>query len=100
MPEQFTREKLPSGKVIIRQFDKKGVLVEESHSHGEDLDICISFEFQNGRKTHETYFGKKRMVGRKTYEKACLNYPDMPPADSAIEDFGASLIRGAAQERN
>jgi hypothetical protein len=99
MAEQITREILPSGKLIIRRFDKISVLVEESHSHGDDLDICISFTFQNGLKTHETYFAKKRMVSRKTYEKARINFPDMPPADSSTEDFGASLIRGAGEER-
>jgi hypothetical protein len=98
MPEQFTREILPSGKVIMRRFDKAGILVEESHSHA-DLDIGISFTFRNGVKTDESYFAKGKMVSRKTYEKARLNYSDMPPGDSSIEDLGALLIRGAAEER-
>jgi hypothetical protein len=90
MSEQFTRESLPSGKVIMRRFDKTGVLIEESHAHGT-VDICITFAFRNGAKIDESYFAKRKMVSRKTYEKARLNYPDMPPADSSTEDFGASL---------
>jgi hypothetical protein len=98
MPEEFTREPLPSGKVIMRRFDKAGVLIEESHAYGA-IDIGITFAFRDGVKIDEFYFAKNKMVSRKTYEKARINYRDMPPADSSTEDFGASLIRGAGEER-
>jgi hypothetical protein len=39
------------------------------------------------------------MVSRRTYEKVRLAYPDMPPADNAIEDWGAKLLRGMAKEK-
>ena len=88
---QTQHEQLPSGKVVIRRFGDDGLLADEQHSHGL-LDIGIRYDFKAGVKIDETYFANRRMVGRRTYEKARVAYPDMPPADNAIEDFGASLL--------
>ncbi len=85
-------EVLPSGKTIIRDFDTNGLLCREQHTYGT-LDIGISYTFQNGIKIEETYFSKKRLVSRKSYEKARVNYQDMPAPDIAIEDWGENLLR-------
>lgn len=85
-------EVLPSGKTIIRQFGKDGSLCRESHNYGA-IDIGISYTFQKGVKIEETYFSKSRLVSRKSYEKARANYPDMPPSDNSIEDWGKDLLR-------
>lgn len=68
MPKEFTRESLPSGKVIMRCFDKAGVLIEESHAYGA-INLCITFAFRDGVKTDEAYFSKSKMVSRKTTRK-------------------------------
>lgn len=99
MPVQQTvRETFPSGKAVIREFDEAGRPIREMHSYGT-LDIGITLEFQNGVKTNEMYFAKRRMVTRKSYDKHRANYPDMPAPDSFIEDLGADLLRGAREER-
>lgn len=85
-------EVLPSGKTIIRQFDKDGSLCRESHNYGA-IDIGISYTFQKRVKIEETYFSKSRLVSRKSYEKARANFPDMPPSDNSIEDWGKDLLR-------
>lgn len=87
---RHTFENLPSGKHIRREFDRDG-LKRESHGYGI-MEIEITSEFENGVKADETYFVKKRLVSRKSYEKARLAYPDMPPADNTIEDFGKLLL--------
>ncbi len=98
MEHVFEHEQLPSGKVIIRHFGDDGSLVDEQHTYGV-LDIGIKFEFGATNKVAETYFAKRRMVSRCAYEKARSAYPDMPPADPAIEDFGASLLQGARRQQ-
>ena len=90
-------EKLPSGKVVIRYFDKDGNLVDEQQSYGI-LDIGIKYDFAEGVKVAETYFAKRRLVSRRTYEKARSAYPDMPPSDPAVEDWGADLLRGVRKQ--
>jgi len=85
-------EVLPSGKTIIRQFAKDGSLFIESHNYGA-IDIGISYTFRNGVKIEETYISKGRLVSRKGYEKARINYPDMPAPDAGIEDWGKDLLR-------
>jgi len=70
-------EVLPSGKTIIRTFDKNGSLCEEDHAYGS-LDIGISYKFVDGVKIEETYFSKARLVSRKSYEKARSKYPICP----------------------
>ena len=92
MQHVFKHEQLPSGKTIIRLFGDGGTLVEEQHAYGV-LDIGIKCDFAAGVKVAETYFAKRRIVGRRTYEKARGAYPDMPPPDVAVEDFEASLLR-------
>jgi hypothetical protein len=93
-------EVLPSGKTINRRYDVKGALVEETHSYGI-LDVAIQWMFEGGIKTAECYFANRRMVSRKTYETRRLAYPDMPPADMAVEDFSGDLMRELrAQQRS
>jgi hypothetical protein len=84
-------EKLPSGKTILRRYADDGSIIEEHHSYGL-LDIGIQISFTAAAKTSETYFLKRRMVGRRAYEKARAAYPDMPVADTAVEDFSGSLM--------
>jgi hypothetical protein len=98
MEHTFKHEQLPSGKVIMRHFDGEGALVEETHAYGI-LAVAIKYEFRAGAKVDETYFAKRRMVSRRTYEKARTAYPDMPAADSTIQDGGAELLRAVAKER-
>jgi|GEM_PF-4324224 hypothetical protein len=85
-------EKSPSGKTILRRFNKDGSLQAETHGYGI-LDIAIEFSFSNEVKTQETYFVKKRLVSRRSYEKARVNYSDMPPANNLIEDFSSGLLQ-------
>ena len=98
MEPVFKHEQLPSGKVIMRRFADDGTLLEEQHTYGV-LDIGIQYDFSKGVKIAETYFAKRRMVGRRTYEKSRVAYPDMPSADAVSEDFGASLLREARKQQ-
>ncbi|MFN7139057.1 MAG: hypothetical protein ACK4UN_06950, partial [Limisphaerales bacterium] len=50
-------------------------------------------------KVDETYFRNRRMVSRRSYEKARVAYPDMPPADDSLEDTGAELLRAVRQQQ-
>jgi hypothetical protein len=90
-------EKLPSGKQIFRVFDSAGSLATEQQSYGL-LDIGIAYVFRGGVKIEETYFSRKRLVGRRTYEKARAKYPDMPEPDACMQDWGTDLLRAAAKE--
>jgi hypothetical protein len=90
------REELPSGKVITRTF-YDSELAQESHIYGV-IDIGIQYGFKYGAKHSEIYFFKSRMVSRKVYEKARLNYVDMPPADETCEDINARLLEIATAE--
>jgi hypothetical protein len=90
------REELPSGKIIMLSFYASEI-VKESHIYGT-IDIGIEYSFKDGAKHSELYFCKSRMVSRKTYEKARLNYIDMPPADDAFEDINARLLKMATAE--
>ncbi len=98
MEHVYDREELPSGKLIMRHFGEDGSLVEETHSYGT-LDIGIKYEFEAGVKVYETYFAKRRMVSRRSYEKARTAYADMPTADATLEDIGAQMLHAAAKER-
>jgi hypothetical protein len=91
-------KELPSGKQIMKRFDADGRVASESHTYGM-LDIGITIEFHEGVKTGEMYFVNKRLVSRKRYDKARADYADMPPPDSALEDFGAELVKDAQAER-
>jgi len=97
MEHVFKHEQLPSGKLIFRHF-VDGSLIEEHHTYGV-LEIGIKYDFAAGVKIAETYFAKRRTVGRRTYEKARVAYPDMPPPDATVEDFGASLLRSARKQQ-
>jgi len=96
MKHDFKHEQLPSGKLIYRHFED-GSLVEEYHTYGV-LEIGIRYEFEAGVKIAQSYFAKRRTVGRRTYEEARIAYPDMPPADASVEDLGALLLRGARKQ--
>lgn len=91
MEHVFKSQQLPSGKVITRHFGEDGSLLDEQHVYGT-LDIGIAYEFRGGIKVGETYFSKRRLVSRRSYEKARAVFPDMPPADNSIEDWGGSLV--------
>jgi hypothetical protein len=89
-------EKLPSGKVIRRRFRDDSSLIEETHSYGT-LDIVISLWYEEGVKTTEIYYVKRRLASRRNYEKARGAYPDMPPADATLEDLGGVVNKEARQ---
>jgi hypothetical protein len=98
-PNQLpAHEQLPSGKKIMREFGQDGSLIRETHGYGL-LDITIQHNFTHGAKTEETYFVKRRLASRRTYEKARAAYADMPPADNTLEDFGSLLLRDVRQEQ-
>ncbi len=98
MAHVFKNEQLASGKVILRHFGEDGSLVDEQHVYGV-LDIGIRYDFEAGGKTSETYFAKRRLVSRRIYEKARVAYPDMPPADDAIEASASPSPIGQAKRR-
>ena len=98
MEHVFKHEQLPSGKTINRHFGDDGSLIEETHSYGL-LDIAITLHFKAGTKIDETYFAKKGMVSRRTYEKVRIDYADMPEADGALQDSGAKLLKMVSKER-
>jgi hypothetical protein len=91
-------ENLPSGKTVIRDYADDGQLTKEMHAYGA-LDIACSMSFSGGTKVEELYFVKQRMVARTRYEKARLNFSDMPAADESIEDAGAELNELVRKER-
>jgi hypothetical protein len=91
-------ETVASGKQIRREFDRNMNLTRENHSYGT-LDIAIERRFGDGRQTFETYFVKRKLASRRSYEKARLKYRDMPSADPTLEDFGAGLLKDLASER-
>lgn len=98
MDSSWTEEELPSGKKTFKSFDEYGKLCEETQMHGM-LDIAIKYEFDAGVKQCEMYFVKQKLVSRKRYEKALIDYPDMPVADANAEDLGGELAKAARQER-
>jgi len=85
-------EQLPSGKVIRRLFTADGSLHEEVHAYGT-VDIGISYKYRDGIKIEETYLSKRRLVSRRSYEKARMSYADMPAPDLNQEDWGADLLK-------
>src|SRR4051812_48106102 len=98
MKTRTSRAKPTTTKQVSRDFDSDGRLAREQHIHGA-LEIGISREFDRGRRTSETYFYKRRVVSRATYERARQDYPDMPPANASIEDSGGALLAVAARSQ-
>lgn len=98
MEHTFKSEQLPSGKFIFRHYDGQGVLKDEMHSYVGSKGIAIRHDFQKGVKVAETYHIKNRMVSRSTYEKARVDFPDMPSADQSIKDLGSAL-RGMVRKQ-
>src|SRR5262245_39563197 len=92
------RQQRRSRKVIMRDFAPDGSLIKEVHMYGL-LEIGIEYDFRAGTKILETYFCRKKLVGRRTYEKARAKYPNMPEPDTKIEDWGADLLGMIANER-
>jgi hypothetical protein len=91
-------ETSPSGKTVTCLFDDDGNLTKEMHIYGI-IDIGITLDFEDGKKTSETYIFKNRMILRKKYEKERLKYEDMPAADMSREDSWADIIKAANKER-
>lgn len=91
-------EELPTGKKIMRNFDGDGRVTSEIHMYGM-LDIAIEFEFNEGVKTGEMYFVNKKLISRNRYEKARVQYADMPCPDTEIEDFGGELLKDMRAQR-
>ena len=89
---------LASGKRIHSQFDGTNTLQREMQSYGM-LDIGVQSNFLNGNKTGETYFVRRRLVSRRSYERARLKYSDMPAPDVAFRDIGGELQRMMAAKR-
>lgn len=81
----------------MRDFGPDGSLIKEMHMYGL-VDIGIEYVFKAGVKIQESYFYKKKLVGRRAYEKARANYPDMPEPDTGAEDWGTEVLRAAAKE--
>lgn len=90
-------EQLPSGKIVIRQFDSDGLLRQEQHSYGL-LEIGITRSFQAGTQISEMYFSNRRVCSRRSYERRRTAYADMPPADPTFSDDGAALLLAAAAQ--
>ncbi len=97
MSKPLESEKLASGKEIFRDFAPDGSLAREQHSY-RLIDIGITYVFSEGSKIEESYFYKKKLVGRRTYEKALAKYPDMPAPDTGMKDWGTDVLRAAAKE--
>lgn len=91
-------EELKSGKSIRTSYSDSGEIIEETHCYGM-LDIACTIRFEAGLKVEETYFFRRRMVGRKKYEKERVNFSDMPAADQELPDTGAELLRLARKEQ-
>lgn len=87
----------PSGRHTIVRFDANNTKVEELHSIG--VKMMLTMRFKGGAKISETYICNRRLVTRTTYEKMRATYPDMPPADSSLEDSNAELLTLAREER-
>lgn len=87
-----------SGKRVDRYYGPDGKLQREVHLYG-CIDISIESTFENDVKTSETYIYKMRLVSRKTYEKARVRYPDMPPADPNLPDFAVGLLSAVRKQR-
>lgn len=91
-------EQLASGKTIMRSFDDAGVQTKETHTYGA-LDVACIMDFVAGTKVSETYCVNKRVVGPARYEKARLEYPDMPPPDPALAKKASGMIRLVGKEK-
>ncbi len=76
MTARDTTEELPSGKNIRITYDESGEKTKETHCYGM-LDIACTMHYRAGTQVGEDYFFKRRLVGRKKYEKERLNFPDM-----------------------
>ncbi|MFZ6723305.1 hypothetical protein [Undibacterium sp. Ji49W] len=90
-------ETLESGKTIQKEFNGNGELQKERHVYGM-MDIYLEIVY-SGSKNTETYMVKQGLATREKYEKARLNYPDMPPANLSIPDDNADLLAAVEEER-
>jgi hypothetical protein len=91
-------EELPTGKTVMRTFDEDGRVTKEMHSYGM-LKIACDIEYVSGKRAAESYFVNQRLVGRARYEKARVEYPDMPAADQSLTDTGAALVKLVGKEK-
>jgi hypothetical protein len=88
---------LPSSKAEHREFDEAGRLTAERHGYGM-LAIALHRTYPVGSAVEETYYVKRRLVPRAAYEKARLQYPDMPAADGTLPDVGKDLSLAVAAD--
>ena len=90
-------------KVHDRQFDAGGKLLRETRGYleanGSRLAILLMREYKAGRVIGETDIVKGRVVSRRSYDKARVNFPPMPAPNTSIEDRNARLLRTMAAER-
>ena len=95
--ETSERRTLASGCELLRRYDAQMQLVEEIYGYG--IHILLTRCYQNGQKISETYLYHKRLVSKRSYEKARLDYPDMPAADASLHDTAAALNKLIKLER-
>lgn len=86
----------PAGKRTTVEFDENGVKIQEIHSYATDIILFIAF---SGNERSETYIHKNRLISRKTYEKVRMAFPEMPPADSSLEDQNAELLKLVGKQK-
>jgi hypothetical protein len=102
MPEVAT---FPSGKRVMRTFNRAGELTCETHSYADAATgltaILVSLRFSDGRKVRELYCGRGlvdgalvpgRVIRRETYEEQRLPFADMPAADASVVDESAEHL--------
>ncbi len=95
--EASERRTLASGCEQLRRYDARMQLVEEIYGYG--ITILLTRRYQNGQYVSESYIYHKRLVSKRTYEKARLDYPDMPVADADSHDTAAELNQLMRLER-
>lgn len=86
-----------SGLERTRRYDAQMQLIEETHGYG--IQILCTKGYQAGLKISEVYICNKRLVTRRSYEKARQAYPDMPIADASLHDSSAALNKLLKLER-
>ncbi len=104
----FERETLADGSILLRRFEQGALvsatemysytsgcerkrrydadmqLIEEIHGYG--THILLTRRYEGGKKVSETYVYHKRLASKRSYEKAQLDYPDMPAAEADLHD--------------
>ena len=93
---RIERETTPSGKQVVREYRADGSLSREIESHadaaGKRTGISRIAHIRRGHAIGESYIVGARLAPRELYERARVNYPDMPAADTSIEDVGTERL--------